>query len=222
MGIELAFERENLRFPRTNGVGIADFLTRVVQTDARFQRQWCPNLHQLSSANKHVTKINTLSASRHLPIVDNKLSSAGGASTSHSRTFSVRAMIRIASLCLLAYWAALFIATHLPSSSLPKLHWSDKAYHAIAYAGLAFLLGWAIPVSQGKLLRHIVLVFAIGTIYGGLDELTQTLIPSRSCDFRDFLADVLGLVIGLTVYLVLRGSLLRLGWGRRLIWSLSR
>ncbi len=131
-------------------------------------------------------------------------------------------MVRIASLCLLMYWAVIFTATHLPSSSLPKLHWSDKAYHAIAYAGLAFLLSWAIPASKGKLLRHVVLVFAIGTIYAGLDELTQTLIPSRSCDFRDFLADAVGLAIGIAVYLILRGSLLQLSWGRRLISSLSR
>lgn len=163
-----------------------------------------------------------MSSSRHLPIVDRHLSAVGGSLPSRSPTFSARAMVRIASLCLLLYWAAIFLATHLPSSSLPKLHWSDKAYHAIAFAGLGFLLGWAIPASKGKLLRHIVLVFAIGTIYAGLDELTQTLIPSRTCDFLDFLADAVGLAIGISIYLAMRGSLIQFSWGRRLISSLSR
>ncbi len=131
-------------------------------------------------------------------------------------------MIRFASICLLLYWGAIFVATHLPGHSLPRLHWSDKAYHAIAYAGLAFLLCWAIPLRKGKFLGHLVLVFAIGTIYGGLDELTQALIPSRQCDFKDFIADIVGVAIGMTVYLALRTCLIQFRMGRRLISGLSR
>ena len=131
-------------------------------------------------------------------------------------------MIRFASACLFLYWTAIFVATHLPSSALPRLQWSDKVYHAIAFSGLAFLLAWAIPARRGKRIQHLLLaaLFAIG--YACLDEFSQKFIPGRSCDVWDVAADVVGTGIGLTGYLVCRSLLTQLAVGRRLIASLSR
>ena len=132
------------------------------------------------------------------------------------------AMIRIATVCLLLYWVVIFVATHLPAQTLPKLHWSDKAYHAIAFAGLGFLLAWAIPSHRDKWVKHIAITFCLAAIYVAADELTQTFIPSRSCDLQDFAVDLLGIAAGLIAYLGLRAGLLRVRWGRRLIVCLSR
>ncbi len=130
-------------------------------------------------------------------------------------------MLRVATLCLFAYWLAIFTATHLPSGSLPKLSWSDKAYHAIAFAGLSFLLAWAIP-RRTYWASHLTLAMAIAVVYGALDELTQAFIPGRHCDWWDFVADAAGAAIGLVCYVTLRESLMQWNWGKQLILKLSR
>jgi hypothetical protein len=49
--------------------------------------------------------------------------------------------IRIASVCLIGYWLALFVGTHLPARipDMPGAN-DDKILHVIAFAGLSFLL----------------------------------------------------------------------------------
>ncbi len=129
-------------------------------------------------------------------------------------------MIRIATICLSLYWLAIFVATHLPKSSLPRLHGSDKLYHLMAFSGLAFLLAWALPVKSR--LRHLNTVLIIAVLYAGLDEFTQQFIPGRTGDIRDWMADVLGVCLGLLAYSLLRAALTRVSWGQRLIRNLSR
>jgi VanZ family protein len=130
-------------------------------------------------------------------------------------------MIRIASLCLIVYWVAIFTATHLPGSTLPTVAGSDKIHHMLAYTGLAFLLGWAIPSRESRL-RQLSIVVLIAIAYAGLDELTQAFIPGRHGDPRDWAADVVGIVCGITIYALSRQLLSGSTWGRRLIQSLSR
>ncbi len=128
---------------------------------------------------------------------------------------------RIASICLFIYWFAIFAGTHLPSSSLPSITASDKLCHFLAFGGLAFLLAWAIP-SNGSPTGHVFLAAKIGFAYSIMDELTQKLIPGRSCDILDMAADWVGVVIGLVCYLLVRQLLLQVSWGRSLLVSLSR
>lgn len=129
-------------------------------------------------------------------------------------------MFRIASICLLGYWLAIFIATHLPAGSMPNLHWSDKVYHAGAFCGLAFLLAWALPSSHR--IKHACSVSIIAMGYAGIDEFTQKFIPGRHCDVWDFAADCGGVVLGLIAYAVCREILSSMSWGRKLIQGLSR
>jgi VanZ family protein len=133
----------------------------------------------------------------------------------------LRAMIRIATLCLLGYWLLLFTATHLPSKSMPSIGFSDKIQHALAFAGLAFLLAWAIP-KRATWQSHLVLTLAIAVIYGGVDEITQKFIPGRHCDWWDFVADVIGACLGIAAYFAIRFALMQLSWGRAMILKLSR
>lgn len=133
----------------------------------------------------------------------------------------LRKVARIASFCLVVYWLAIFTGTHLPGSSMPAITVSDKILHALAYTGLSFLLAWALP-SMGKSLTHVTWAAVIALTYSCIDELTQMLVPSRSCDIFDIAADCVGIAIGLSSYLVLRQLLLQFAWGQKLLHSLSR
>ena len=71
-------------------------------------------------------------------------------------------------------------------------------------------------------MQHLGLVAAIGLVYAAIDELTQKLIPGRSCEFYDFVADAYGICLGLAAYTLCRALLTRIQAGRTLIRILSR
>ncbi|MBX3423839.1 MAG: VanZ family protein [Pirellulaceae bacterium] len=130
--------------------------------------------------------------------------------------------IRIASICMAAYWLLLFAGTHLPSASLPVLRMSDKLLHMGAFAGLAFLVAWAIPTRPGGHLTRAGVTFLIAGGYGCVDELTQKFIPGRHCCPYDLAADVVGAACGVVLYLAVRKTLWCFDAGRRLILMMSR
>ena len=136
----------------------------------------------------------------------------------------VKLMIRLASACLFTYWLAIFLATHIPSSAMPKLAWSDKVYHAGAFAGLSYLLCWALPTRPGAhaRLQQLTLAGLIAASYGCIDEFTQQFIPGRCCDIWDVAADCVGAVIGLVAYLACRQLLVQFAWGRQVIAKFAR
>lgn len=107
---------------------------------------------------------------------------------------------------------------------MPKLTYSDKVYHAGAFAGLSFLLCWALPTRSGvsARLRQIAIAGTICISYGCIDELTQQFIPGRCCDIWDMAADAVGVVIGISCYLLCRQTMVQFGFGRKLIDRLSR
>ncbi|MDP6447877.1 MAG: VanZ family protein [Pirellulaceae bacterium] len=103
---------------------------------------------------------------------------------------------------LVVYWAALFVGTHTPSSRIPVApSVNDKVLHFAAYAGLAFLLSWAMGPQR---FRPFLAVLAITAVYGIADELLQMAIPSRRADWQDWIADALGALGGVTAFIVVR------------------
>lgn len=126
-------------------------------------------------------------------------------------------IMRLASVVLLAYWALIFFGTHLPSARMPSLHASDKVYHCVAFAGLSFLLCWAIPSSRVRWGKILVLSAVVALSYAVLDEWTQQFIPGRTCDIWDVAADSVGVVLGLTSYSVARWLVSRIKWAQRLL-----
>ncbi len=141
---------------------------------------------------------------------------AGRAPRSQSVS-SLMSIMRFASTVLLAYWALIFVGTHLPAARMPSLHASDKLYHFVAFAGLSFLLCWAIPSSRVSWGKILVLAALIGMSYSVLDELTQQFIPGRSCDIWDVAADSVGVCLGLVSYTVARLIVGRTKWAQRLL-----
>jgi VanZ family protein len=113
--------------------------------------------------------------------------------------------IRIASICLVGYWLALFAGTHMPRVRMPGVvvASNDKVLHLMAFAGLSFLLSWAIPTSLSDRFRNVRWAALAAICYGAFDELTQ--IPvGRTADWQDLIADIIGAFIGITAYCILR------------------
>ncbi|MEZ6134413.1 MAG: VanZ family protein [Pirellulaceae bacterium] len=131
-------------------------------------------------------------------------------------------MARLATVILAMYWFVIFLGTHLPSDSLPKLGWSDKVYHGMAFAGLAFLLAWSLPKRHSNGWRHAIVVACIACVYASFDEFTQRFIPGRTSDIMDVAADVFGILGGLLAYTLLRNCLMRIAWGRHIIARLAK
>ena len=101
---------------------------------------------------------------------------------------------------LALYWVLLFIATTIPSPTLPDmLDFSDKIKHFIAYFGFSILLTFTLHFQKkSKVFTRYFAVAAIIfiMIYGALDELHQYFIPNRMCEFWDWTADAIGGYLG--------------------------
>ena len=108
----------------------------------------------------------------------------------------------------------ILILTGLPGTYLPHVKpviGLDKVVHILMYAGFAFLCLWGYRqqyVDNGKAYqkRAILLAIIISFAYGGLTEIMQEfLVPSRTGDWIDFLADGIGTCLGgLIFYLFYR------------------
>ncbi|AEB11162.1 VanZ family protein [Marinithermus hydrothermalis] len=88
----------------------------------------------------------------------------------------------------LAYMALIYWVSDRPGSAVGIPAPWDKLAHALAYAGLGWLLGrgtgragWA---------------WGIAAAYGVLDELHQARVPGREADLWDGVADALGAGLG--------------------------
>ena len=77
----------------------------------------------------------------------------------------------------------------------------DKGVHLFEFAFLGFLLSFGYFMSlKSSLMVKAGLTFSSGILLGTLDELHQYLVPLRSTEILDVLADAIGILIGLFVY----------------------
>jgi VanZ family protein len=111
---------------------------------------------------------------------------------------------------------ATFILSSIPGSRLPRLEWnSDKLLHAVEFAVIGALLVRLLGrTSWGASRPAVALLTAsvLASVWGALDELHQLLTPYRACDWRDWIADTGGGLLGALAYLRRRGhSRSRLG-----------
>ena len=103
----------------------------------------------------------------------------------------------------------ILILTGLPGSVFPRVKpivGIDKVVHVCMYATFAFLCIWGyrkqfIANDIGYKKKAILLAAIISIAYGGITELMQEfLVPTRTGDWFDFLADVLGSFLGVLVF----------------------
>ncbi len=98
-------------------------------------------------------------------------------------------------------WTGLMIlGSSLPGNALPEVvsFWQwDKVAHCAEFFVFGILLFRYLHNSlRKKRSTALWICLAVGIIYAGLDELHQLFIPGRECEFLDFLADTIGVLIG--------------------------
>ena len=106
-------------------------------------------------------------------------------------------------------WAGLWglgilLLTSLPReafASLPTFGVTDLVVHALMYMPLAVLVFRALELSNPRMAIAGLVVYAaaICVAFAAFDELHQYPIPGRFADVRDWLADCVGIGVGLAV-----------------------
>ena len=104
----------------------------------------------------------------------------------------------------LLYWLAptgwaigLFILSSMSFAERPPTYpHEDKVIHLLLYANLGLLLLLALLRERGWNPRRAAMIaFVMTSLYGMTDEFHQYFVPTRSCDWRDWLADTAGAAI---------------------------
>lgn len=102
------------------------------------------------------------------------------------------------------YMAAIFVASGQSNPVMPATV-SDKLLHAAAYFGLAVLVLRALQGGRPHRLtvRQAAAALLITIGYAATDELHQLVVPGRSADPRDLLADAAGAAAALAGWAIL-------------------
>jgi VanZ family protein len=109
-----------------------------------------------------------------------------------------------------AFWAAvLFFLSSRPSVGISLEGGLDKVAHLVAY----FVLG--VLLAHGATTRRLspVIAVLIGWTYGIVDEIHQSFVPGRFAEFGDWVADAIGVVLGVTFFFTVLRRRLRI-YGR--------
>lgn len=111
-------------------------------------------------------------------------------------------------LPIILYLILIFILSSIPGDNLPELGFelNDKLIHLGVYffAFLLFYLSFSNFMKESLISRNPLVFSLIFTnLYAILDELHQALVPNRSAEFFDFVADFIGSLLGLLFILVL-------------------
>lgn len=76
-----------------------------------------------------------------------------------------------------------------------------KSAHALEFAGLSFLMNFALLYTRGK--KSVSLSILLTSLYSVTDEVHQIFVEGRSCEFRDWAIDTVGAVIGAVGFIIL-------------------
>jgi VanZ family protein len=102
---------------------------------------------------------------------------------------------------LYAYTLVVFVACTVPVA-VPQHGglWTDKTDHLVAFAVFEMLVVRALHKAKQSPLRRHVWAIALSALYGGVVEVWQGLVPWRSMELLDWVADVLGALLGAVIY----------------------
>ena len=103
----------------------------------------------------------------------------------------------------LLWTLGIFVALLMPGTDVQQVEFwgSDKIVHFAIFAGFAMLWMRAL---RGLVRRRAVWIVAVGVAIAVATELAQGVLPGRSPDLYDALADIGGLVLGTLAYVVWR------------------
>ena len=113
----------------------------------------------------------------------------------------------------LIWCLVILVVSILPSSNIQGVEISDKLIHFVFYAVFSFFLFFFshnVNFGLDTLIKKWTFVITIGTLLGFITEWIQyALIPSRSGEWLDILANTIGLIAMLSsIYLLKRISVL--------------
>ena len=103
-------------------------------------------------------------------------------------------------------WAAvLFVLSSRPSIPAPQIAGLDKVAHLVLYTIFGALLAWGArragtPVGWAA---------AAGLLYGASDEWHQSFVPGRDSSTADWIADAVGIIVGIVLYQFWRARQIR-------------
>jgi len=122
-------------------------------------------------------------------------------------------------LPLLLYMVAVFAVSSVgvPEVAAPLLApaYADKLLHVLEYTvlGLLAVLAFHRGVWPGRWRRAALAAALVAIPFAAVEEAHQLLIPGRSADVTDFLADACGIALGLALARVLLHAEFRRGGG---------
>lgn len=109
-------------------------------------------------------------------------------------------------------WAGLiFWNSSRPNVNIPKLGFQNV--DKIAHFGVYFILGYLIvrAITAEKTLKigwkKNLLILLIGVLYAASDEFHQLFVPGRSADLADWIADLVGVILGHLAFIRLQRQL---------------
>ena len=104
--------------------------------------------------------------------------------------------------------AAIFIQSSMSYIDTPDLGFDaqDKLFHAIEYAILGFLLRRALVFQSTQFIKKRTgwLTILIGGTYAISDEIHQLFVPGRSGEIADAIADIVGIILVVFVYFIIK------------------
>jgi VanZ family protein len=82
-----------------------------------------------------------------------------------------------------------------------SLTFCDKGAHWLEFAALGFLLALGFFYNlPRRTFPRAYLTIMTGIFIGLVDELHQRFVPGRQCDWRDWIADITGVIVGLAIF----------------------
>jgi VanZ family protein len=104
------------------------------------------------------------------------------------------------------YACVILAMSSIPGKSFPDLKWLsyDKLLHVGEYLIFGIFVSHALMRPDRKRIQLVLLTLLIAVTFGAVDELYQNLIPGRLPSYRDWLANVVGVVTGSFLYTTVR------------------
>ncbi len=106
---------------------------------------------------------------------------------------------------VLIFFILIFIGSSIPVQVKPPV---DKVLHILEYGLMGFLtargvlLSWNLPRAAG-----IAIGAGMAASFGVFDEIHQYFVPGRTCSIYDATADLIGALIGATLFVMLGSAL---------------
>ena len=110
-----------------------------------------------------------------------------------------------------AYALLIFALSSIPSLRAPDMGFSfqDKILHMLEFGILGMLLMRSLDDLFDTRKKVILWTILAGTVYAGMDELHQALVPGRECSWGDFFADETGILLSVVLSVFVFGRLFR-------------